>query len=62
MSSQKSNIYLSLLEQEVEKVATNSEELTALKNKAQTLLALVMRSNMRLDDLQKATKDIIDER
>ncbi len=60
MSSKKSNIYLSLLEQEVEKVATNDEESTALKIKAQTLLVLVMRPPMSSKSLYSDTKDIIE--
>ncbi len=61
MSSEKSNIYLSLLAQEAKKVATNDEELTALKNKAQSLLALVMRSNMSQETLYDTIKKIIKE-
>lgn len=49
MGSEKSNIYLNLLSQELEKVASSQDELKVLTNKAQNLLALAMRSSI-LDD------------
>lgn len=59
MGTEGSNIYLKLLEQQSEKVASSPGELSSLTKKAIYLLALAMRSSILQEN---DVKDIIEEK